>query len=279
MSTEFGSILQQVIENKSNDINSFTWRFQNGKDVKLIDCTREELKKFWKHSNEMLYNTNRYNPGKITIRENINRIYNDCNAELFVRYLLTECEVDALKTRKDILDYINQRKSADNLSLSDSIATIFTGLPAIYEKITLAKLMDACFDKLEIINKKMISDKFILAQGIWLTDAEKEELTEYDSNGKMRNRMDVIKERLIINPEIKLRICPTGLSYSEFRALRQMPNLPKIVDLPSVTLKTLRDKILLLLNNDLDYHIHKWETIKNNIQRVAEYKNWSLDIN
>ena len=57
-----------------------------------------------------------------------------------------------------------------------------------------------------------------------MTDAEKEELTEYDSNGKMRNRMDVIKERLIINPEIKLRICPTGLSYSEFRALRQMPN-------------------------------------------------------
>ncbi len=112
-----------------------------------------------------------------------------------------------------------------------------------------------------------------------MTDAEKEELTEYDSNNKMRNRMDVIKERLLINPEIKLRICPTGLSYSEFRALCQMPNLPKIVDLPSVTLKTLRDKVLLLLNNDLDYHIHKWETIKDNIQRVAEYKNWSLDNN
>lgn len=46
MSTEFGSILQRAIENKSNDINSFTWRFQNGKDVKLTDCTREELKKF-----------------------------------------------------------------------------------------------------------------------------------------------------------------------------------------------------------------------------------------
>ena len=46
MSTEFGSILQQAIENKSNDINSFTWHFQNGKDVKLMDCTREELKKF-----------------------------------------------------------------------------------------------------------------------------------------------------------------------------------------------------------------------------------------
>ena len=35
MSTEFGSILQRAIENKSNDINSFTWRFQNGKNVKL----------------------------------------------------------------------------------------------------------------------------------------------------------------------------------------------------------------------------------------------------
>ena len=51
----------------------------------------------------MLYNTNRYNPGKITIRENINRIYNDCNAELFVRYLLTDVRLMHLKLAKIFL--------------------------------------------------------------------------------------------------------------------------------------------------------------------------------
>lgn len=226
----------------------------------------------------MLHNIDRYSPGKLVIRNNINKIYEDCNAELFVRYLLTECKIDTLKIRKDILDYINQRKNINKISLSDSIATIFSGLPAVYEKITIGKLMDACFEKLEIINKKMIPDKFILSQGIWLTDSEKEELTEYDAEGKIRDRREVIKERLIINPEIKLWIRPTGLSYSEFRALCQMPNLPRIVDLPSVTLKTLRDKILLRLNNDLDYHINKWTNIQNNILRVAEYKNWNLEL-
>lgn len=214
---------------------------------------------------------------KYVIRENIKRTYNDCNVELFVRYLLTECNIEFIKTRKDILDYINHYKEQGKATPSDLISVIFEGLPPIYENITINKLMDACFDKLEVVNKKMISDKFILAQGIWLTDAEKEELTEFDDDGKMRNRMDVIKERLVINPEIKLRICATGLSYAEFRALRQMTNLPKILDLPTITLKTLRDKILLLLDNDLDYHINKWNTLKNQIERVAEFKNWSLD--
>jgi hypothetical protein len=51
--------------------------------------------------------------------------------------------------------------------------------------------MDACFDKLDVLNKKMITDKFILAQGIWLTDEEKIELTEVGKDGKARNRMEV----------------------------------------------------------------------------------------
>lgn len=69
--------------------------------------------------------------------------------------------------------------------------------------------------------------------------------------------MEVIKDRLCLNPEIKLRVNPTGLSYTEFRSLVQLPALPKISTLSTITLKTLRDKVLLLLDNDLDYHINK----------------------
>ncbi|MEG0773567.1 hypothetical protein [Clostridium sp.] len=69
--------------------------------------------------------------------------------------------------------------------------------------------------------------------------------------------MEVIKERLCLGSDIRLRICPTGLSFSEFRSLVQLSALPKISTLSTIALKTLRDKVLLLLDNDLNYHIDK----------------------
>lgn len=187
-----------------------------------------------------------------------------------------DCETD-IKTNKDLLDFINVQRKVNNVDVEDSISVLFTGLPPIYEKVTVGKLMDVCFDKLDVLNKKMITDKFIIAQGIWLTDEEKRELTELEAGGKIRNRMEVIKERLCLNPDIRLRVSPTGLSFAEFRALIQLSDLPKISSLSTIALKTLRDKVLLLLDNDLDYHINKWMKIKKDIERVAEYKNWNLD--
>lgn len=216
---------------------------------------------------------------KYAIRENIHRTWDACNTELFVRYLLHDCNTD-IKTKKDILDYINSQKALHEESiLNESISILFSGLDPIFEKVTVDRLMDACFDKLDVLNKKMITDKFILAQGIWLTDEEKVELTEVDKNGRLRNRMEVIKERLCLDPTIKLRVSPTGLSFAEFRSLVQLTTLPKISSLSTIALKTLRDKILLLLDNDLNYHIDKWNTLMSNIQRVAAARNIALPTN
>ena len=55
-----------------------------------------------------------------------------------------------------------------------------------------------------------------------------------------------------------------------------MSAIPKISTLPSIALKTLRDKILLLLDNDLNYHIDKWNGIINDLLRVAEARNIQL---
>lgn len=210
---------------------------------------------------------------KYVIRENIHKTWDSCNTELFVRYLLHECNTE-LKTKKDILDFINSKRvNGEQDILNEPISILFNGLPPIFEKITISKLMDACFDKLDVLNKKMITDKFIWAQGIWLTEEEKVELTETLPDGRIKNRMEVIKERLCLNPDVKLRITPTGLTFAEFRSIVQLAPLPKISLLSTVALKTLRDKVLLLLDNDLDYHINKWTTLMNNIKRVAESKN------
>lgn len=274
MCTEFGEKLQNAMDS----IESLTWKDKNGNNVKLMTAPEEDIRKWYKHCYEMLYNAYPWSPGKYVVRENIHKTWDACNTELFVRYLLHDCDTD-IKTKKDILDYINsQRSSHDRDILNESISVLFNGLEPIFEKVTVSRLMDACFDKLDVLNKKMITDKFILAQGIWLTDDEKVELTETDNNGRIRNRMEVIKERLCLNPDIQLRVSLTGLSFSEFRSLVQLTSLPKITSLSTIALKTLRDKILLLLDNDLNYHINKWNTLMSNIQRVADARNISLPI-
>jgi hypothetical protein len=174
-------------------------------------------------------------------------------------------------TNKDLLDYILAAKKQYEAKDSDEISAIITGVPTVFERITIGDLLNACFDKLGTFNKKLLSDKFILSQGIWLTDDEKKELTEYESDGTMRKWLDVVKERLFL-PNIRLRIDQKGLSYAEFRALIQMDKLPKISSLSTATLKLLRDKILLLLDGDLNYHIDKWTEILEQIKKVADYK-------
>jgi hypothetical protein len=38
----------------------------------------------------------------------------------------------------------------------------------------------------------------------------------------------------------------------------------------------LRDRILLLLDNDIDWHIQKWLKLKENIERVAAERGFEL---
>jgi len=273
--TEFGNALQSAIESKKSDINQLVWKDKSGKEVRLMDMSKEDLQKVYNHATDMLYNTNKYTPGRIQVKQNIKNLIANCNAELFLRYILHDCNVDILRTNIQVIEFVRQCKTANNLSDDDSVTTLFTNIPVEFESITLGQLIDACFDKLDIINRKMISDKFILSQGIWLTEEEKKDLTETDKDGNIRPWLDVIKERLLLD-NVKLRVDPKGFSYSEFRSLVHLEPLPKISRLPSDTLRLLRDKVFILLDADTDYHIQKWMNIKTNIEKIAEYKGIDL---
>ena len=273
--TEFGNTLLNAIVNKSDDINQYVWKGKDNKEIRLLDMSDNELQKVYNHATDMLYNNNKYTPGKFQVKKNIRVLIAHCNAELLKRYILHECNIDILKSPIEIVQFIRESKKANNLTDTDSVTTLFSHLPKEFETVTLDLLLSACLDQLDIINRKMISDNFILSQGIWLTDEEKADLTEYDENGQMRPWMEVIKERLIL-PNIKLRVDPRGFSYAEFRALIHLSPLPKISPLPTDTLRLLRDKVFILLDADTDYHINKWETIKSNIEKVAEYKKITL---
>lgn len=268
--SEFGDTLKNAID-KVNDLNQYVWKSKDGKTIRLLDMSKEELQKIYNHANDMLYNTNKYTPGKLQVKKNIRTLISHCNAELLKRYILHECNIDILKSPIEVVQFIRDNKKSNNLADTDSVTTLFSHLPKEFESVTLDLLLSACLDQLDLINRKMISDNFILSQGIWLTEAEKVDLTEYDENGQVRPWMEVIKERLLL-PNIKLRVDPRGFSYAEFRSLIHLTPLPKISSLPTDTLRLLRDKVFILLDADTDYHINKWEIIKSNIEKVAEYK-------
>ena len=272
--SEFGDTLKNAIK-KVNDLNQYVWKSKDGKTSRLLDMSKLELQKIYNHANDMLYNTNKYTPGKLQVKKNIRTLISHCNAELLKRYILHECNIDILKSPIEVVQFIRDNKKSSNLADTDSVTTLFSHLPKEFESVTLDLLLSACLDQLDLINRKMISDNFILSQGIWLTEAEKVDLTEYDENGQVRPWMEVIKERLLL-PNIKLRVDPRGFSYAEFRSLIHLTPLPKISSLPTDTLRLLRDKVFILLDADTDYHINKWEIIKGNIEKVAEYKKISL---
>jgi len=273
--SDLGEKLSQAIEKRNNDINSWVWINKNNNEVRLIDMSVDELQKAYTHSLDMLYRTTNYKFGKYEVRKNINKIYTACNAELLHRYIQHDLAIDVFRTNRDILDYINKFKEHNQVTNEDSITLMFNNLPKDYENLTIGDLVKACLDALEPINRRLISNEFIMSLGVWLTDTDKKDLTEFDARGKLRPWLQVMKERLFIDSGF-FRITPSGLSYDELRNLLNLESRAKVSTVPSSTLKLLRDKILLMLDNDLEYHIKKWTDLQHKIERVAQYKGWNL---
>lgn len=235
----------------------------------------EQLQKAYTHTLDMLFRKSDYKFGKYEVRKNISKIYTSCNAELFLRYILHELPVQLFKTNADVLNFINSFKETNGVTNDDYVSVMFSNVPKEFETLTVGNFLNACLDCLEPINRRLISNEFIMSLGIWLTEDEKKDLTEFDNNGKLRPWLQVMKERLFIDGGF-FRVCSTGLSYNELRSLLNLESRAKVSNVPSSTLKLLRDKVLLLLDNDLEYHIRKWSDLKNKIETVAKYKGWNL---
>lgn len=271
--------LVQAFGEKENDINRWVWKTSNGTEVRMMDLTPEAIRHDYAHILDMLNNKDPYHPGVQRKREQVRRMWDCANTELLLRHILYDHNIEGLRTNKDLLDYISTHKQTNGIKNTDSVTTLFNGLDDVYKKITVDDLLSACLDSLPAFNKRLMSDKFILSLGIWLTEQEKKDLTDYTSDGRFRNRKDVIKERLLLNPNVEIRFNSKGLSYSEFRSLLRIEIRPKFSAMTTDVLKLLRDKVLLLLDQDLEYHIQKWEMLKSKLEIIAEHKGINLNVN
>lgn len=281
--------LNAAIEAKNNDINSFVWKFARNhqgeqEEIRLVDATKEQLNSFYKHCNSMLYSKDKSNPGRYTVLNLIKEQREKCDAEILLRKLDNGTLFNSNGAKyprylylQDIRECLSKNRDQfpTNELKNIPISTISSGLPEEFQRISINTVLDGCMDNLGIVNKKHITFTFLVKLGIYLTPEELKELTEKDEEGKIRSKLEVIKERLKINPNVMLTVKPTGLSYSEFRAMINLKS-EKYSKLTTDQLNTLRKRVLFFLEQEIDFHIQMWERKIKEIEMVADSKGYTL---
>lgn len=281
--------LMEAIEAKNNDTKSFVWKLARKSDgtqeeIRLVDATPEQLNTFYKHCKSMLYSEDKLNPGRYVLLKIIEDQRKKCNVELFLRKLESGsiCADKQPYPRhlyiQDIRTYMNAHK--DDFPSSElkniSISACTGGLPREFERISIDDVLNGGLDQLGYFDNKHITFSFILNMGVYLTPTEMKEFDEKDKDGNTRSKLEVIKERLGIKPSVRLTVKPTGLNFSELRAMVNLKS-KKYSDLTTDQLTVLRNKVLFRLENEVMFHIEQWEERMRQIELVAKERDITLD--
>lgn len=270
---------------EKSDITSFIWKGgktidNNGKykqsEKKLIDMSAEELKSCYEHCKTMLFNQDVKNPGRYLVLELISDQIDRCGVELCLRYLHENNDLTRFQLTNMISEFLSNNKDYFR-GKKPLLEDMFNSMPSNFSKLSLDLLLDGCLDRLGALAKKHITRTFILKQGIWLTADESKDLMETDENtGKLRDRIEVIRERLNIKEVEKLYINSKGLNYSQMRAMLNLKTNQKYLQLNTVQLETLRYRVLFSLQETVKNHINSWESRMSQIEKCAEHKGFTL---
>lgn len=280
--------LMEAIEAKSNDVKSFVWKLARKADgtqeeIHLMDATPEQLNSFYKHCKSMLYSDDKVNPGRYVLLKIIGDQRKKCNIELFLRKL----ESGALSADgkpyprhlyiQDIRSYMDANKEQFPVSERKNIpiSAIPGNLPREFGRISIDDVIDGGLDKLGHFDNKHITFSFILNMGVYLTPAEMKEFNEKDKDGNPRKKPDLIKERLGLKPSVSLTVKPTGLNFSELRAMINLKP-KKYSELTTDQLTVLRNKVLFRLEDEVQFHIEQWEERMRQIELVAKERGITL---
>ena len=273
--------LKEAIDKKQSDINSFVWKGEKELDasgrykqpeIKMINLSQEDLQKYYDHCKKMLFNQDPSKPGRYLVLERIPEQRDRCGAELFLRYL----EQNKGMSRFSLLGSINEFQKNNREILKTwkpTIEDVFANIPEEFGKIPLYLVIDGCLDRLGTFNKKAITRNFVLKQGIWLTPTESKELME---EGSGKQRLEIIRERLNIQDVERLSINSKGLNFTQMRAMLNIKQDRKYMDLTTTQLETLRYIILFNLEENVKEHIAFWERKMEELEIIANYRGIKL---
>lgn len=285
--------LAAAYEAKSNDIKTFIWKgpkeelngqkFQD--EIKLIDATDEQLIDFYNHCMSMLYNEDPVNPGRYTLIKMLQDDRDRCNTELYLRYLENvylpsddRARYQRFMYLQDMKKFLGQNSEGlpQNQWSSTPITTIIDNVPDEFRNLNIAMVLEGLGDKLSRPHRKPLTLNFLVKMGLWFTPQEMKALTERTEDGRYRDRLDVVKERLDLKKITKLRVDPRGLSYAEFRAMLNLKN-KKFSELTTEQLLVLRNKVLFRLEDEASFHADMWLEKIRELRLVAESRGWSFD--
>ena len=278
---------EKLTEALAGNINTYVWKGPkvNGiqEEFKLIDSSFEQLQKYYNHCNEMLYNTNSKNPGRLVLLDIVQEQIQKCRAELLIRWLRSEKQCTASACLEAIRTIIKNNKETHTPEFIKTcpVNTIMSGLPMDLEQVPISHVMDACLDSLGIFDNTHLTLNFIVKMGLWFTPQEmQKDLYEKDpTTGKAVNRLELVTKLLNINPAIRLRINnETGLSFNEFRAMTKLRK-DKYVNLTSEQLRILSSKILYRFQDQCEDQAKQWQDKIEEILEVAKHKGWDVTRN
>ena len=278
--------LEEAIASKKADIKSFVWKGEkkevNGvltqEEIRLIDADENQLRKFYNHCMSMLYNEDKQNPGRYLLLNIIKDQIERCNCELFLRWLEQEKGKPRFTFLSDIRTILDNNKDSIPDTKSVPISAIVGGCPDEFKDIPISLVIDDCIDRLGYFNKQHITLSFIVKQGLWFTQQELKDLTERNEDGTIKDRIEVVKERLglELKPNINLYITPKGLTFGQLKAMLLLRS-KKYSELTTDQLKTLRNVILFALSDEVRFHINQWESRITQLKEVAEFKGITLE--
>ena len=287
MNNVLGDALQKALKEKKNDFSTFIWKGEKRKEgeryvqenEKIIDMSPERLKACYNHCEKMLHNDDPKHLGRYNVLDEVNEQINKCNVELLLRYY--ENSYMHNDNRSDIKRktlWISLRQlMTNNPEITDwsqvPITQISTDLPSEFHDINIADVMDGCIDYLGAFDKQHLTMTFITKMGLWFTKSEENELKGTSNTERLKNA----KERLRLPDKLNLRFSEKGLSYHEMRAMLVLPKKQKYSDMTTEQLSTLRNKVLLRFQREVDGHIYSWKRLQKQIELVAKSK--GIDLN
>lgn len=284
--TVLGDKLREALNDKANDVNSYVWKGPkvNGvqEEIKLADADYDQLKRFYNHCEQMLYNSDTKNPGRLTLLDIVSDQIQRCRAELLIRWLRAEKQYTNTRCLEDLRITIkNNKEILTNEAIKVyPIGNILNGIPVEFRGVPVSLVMDACLDSLGLFDNSHLTLNFIVKMGLWFTQQEmQKDLYRKDPvTGKAVNRLLVVSKELRLNPSIALKICDTGLSYAEFRSMCRLKR-DKYANLTSDQLRLLSSKVLYRFQNQCESQAKQWEDKMEEIKKVAELKGWDITRN
>lgn len=246
--------------------NQYIWRgpkvlkgkSQEQEEINLLTCSQEKLDQCLDHCNIMLFNSDKYKPGRKVLYNIVKEQIKKCTVSIYIK---EKQKTESIMTIVSTLKGLNP----------DTPLKEFIEVDPLFQDLTVSEVLDGALDKLGIFIKNHITLTGLLyRKGIKISNEDYIKLFKDKTKDEI---VDHYKENLNIPLDVKVRTSPNGLSSDEIREIMEIRNC-KYSDLTKSQLVLLKDKILPDLLSEIQKHINFWEVKAEIIKYIQKDKGY-----